>query len=187
MQGYNCQAAASSDGLIIATSVGNNPNDATAFPAIIDNTVAAGALIDTHRPNADGSPAGIGVVLADAGYLSTENLTMAGPDRLIAVGKNRDLAVAVAACEDPTCGPPPPDATPIEAMAHRLRTPQGQALYKQRSHIGETPFAHAKHNWGFRRFTSRGIDRAAAEFSFHAMVHNVFKAITAGALTPAES
>ncbi len=25
VQGYNCQAATSSDGLIIATSVGNNP------------------------------------------------------------------------------------------------------------------------------------------------------------------
>jgi transposase len=182
VQGYNCQAAASSDGLIIATSVGNNPADATAFPAILDKTVAAAALIDTHRPAA-GSPAGIGVVLADAGYLSTDNLTLPGPDRLIAVGKSRDLAAA--AREDPAAGPPPPEATPIEAMAHRLRTPEGHELYKRRGHIAETPFAHAKHNLGFRRFTSRGIDRAAAEFSFHALVHNVFKAIAAGALSPA--
>jgi len=184
VQGYNCQAAASSDGLIIATSVGNNPSDATAFPTIMDKTAAAAALIDPDRLGT-ASPAGIGVVLADAGYLSEDNLTAPGPDRLIAVGKSRDLALA--AREDPTTGPPPPDATPIEAMAHRLRTPEGHDLYKQRSHIAETPFAHAKHNLGFRRFTSRGIDRAAAEFSFHALVHNVFKAITAGALTPAFS
>ena len=72
-------------------------------------------------------------------------------------------------------------------MAHRLRTPEGHDLYQQRSHIAETPFAHAKHNLGFRRFTSRGIDRAAAEFSFHALVHNLVKAIAAGALTPAFS
>jgi transposase len=181
VQGYNCQAATSSDGLIIATSVGNNPNDATAFPTIFDKTAVAAALIDTHAP----SPGGIGVVLADAGYLSSDNLTLSGPDRLIAVGKSRDLAMA--AREDPAAGPPPPDTSPIEAMAHRLRTPEGHDLYRQRSHIAETPFAHAKHNLGFRRFTSRGIDRAAAEFSFHAMVHNVFKAITAGALTPAFS
>lgn len=185
VQGYNCQAATSSDGLIIATSVGNNPNDATAFGTILDKSVAAAALIDTHRPSTAGSPAGIGVVLADAGYLSTDNLTAPGPDRLIAVGKSHD--VAVAARQDPATGPPPPDASPIEAMAHRLRTPEGHDLYKQRSHIAETPFAHAKHNLGFRRFTSRGIDRAAAEFSFHALVHNMFKAITAGALTPALS
>jgi transposase len=184
VQGYNCQAATSGDGLIIATSVGNNPSDATAFPTIMDKTAAAAARIDPHRPST-ASPAGIGVVLADAGYLSEDNLTAPGPDRLIAVGKSRDLALA--AREHPTTGPPPPDATPIEAMAHRLRTPEGHDLYKQRSHIAETPFAHAKHNLGFRRFTSRGIDRAAAEFSFHALVHNVFKAITAGALTPAFS
>jgi Transposase domain (DUF772)/Transposase DDE domain len=184
VQGYNCQAATSSDGLIIATSVGNNPNDATAFSTIMDKTVAAAALIDAHHPTT-GSLAGIGVVLADAGYLSTDNLTMPGPDRLIAVGKSHDLAVA--AREDPAAGPAPAEASPIEAMAHRLRTPEGHDLYKQRSHIAETPFAHAKHNLGFRRFTGRGIDRAAAEFNFHALVHNVFKAITAGILTPAFS
>lgn len=182
VQGYNCQAATSSDGLIIATSVGNNPSDAPAFGLIVDKATAAAALIDTHRRDGDGSAAGIGVVLADAGYLSIDNLTEPGPDRLIAVGKSRDLAVA--ARQEPTTGPPPPDATPIEAMAHRLRTPEGRDLYKQRSHIAETPFAHAKHNLGFRRFTSRGINRAAAEFSFHALVHNLFKAIGTAALVP---
>jgi transposase len=182
VQGYNCQAVTSSDGLIIATGVGNNLNDATAFTATMDKAVAAAALIDAHRPG-DPVDAGIGVLLADAGYLSADNLSAPGPDRLIAVGKSRD--VAAAAREQPTEGPPPPDATPVEAMAHRLRTPDGQALYKQRSHIAETPFAHAKHNMGFNRFTSRGIARAAAEFSFHAMVHNLLKAIGTGRLTPA--
>ena len=197
LQGYNCQAATSSDGLIIATSVGNNPSDATAFTTIMDKTVAAAEFIDAHQPTATAAATtatstdtetetdaaiGIGIVLLDAGYLSTDNLTAPGPDRLIAVGKSHDLASA--AKDDPTTGRPPPQATPIEAMAHRLRTPEGHALYKQRSHIAETPFAHAKHNLGFRRFTSRGIDRAAAEFSFHALVHNLFKAIGAATLTP---
>jgi hypothetical protein len=123
------------------------------------------------------------VLLADAGYLSTANLTAPGPDRLIAVGKSRD--VAAAAREHPAAGPPPPDATPVAALAPRLRTPEGHALYKQRSHIAETPFAHAKHNLGFRRFTGRGIARASAEFSFHALVHNLVKAIATGHLAPA--
>jgi hypothetical protein len=182
IQGYNCQAVTSSDGLIIATSVGNNLNDATAFVAAMDKAVAAAALIDAHRPD-DSQHPGIGVLLADAGYLSAANLTAAGPDRLIAVGKSRD--VAAAAREQPAAGPPPPNASPVEAMAHRLRTPEGHALYKQRSHIAETPFAHAKHNLGFRRFTSRGISRASAEFSFHALVHNLLKAIGTGTLQAA--
>lgn len=191
LQGYNCQAATSSDGLIIATSVGNNPSDATAFSTIMNKTVAAAERITAHRttdtnPDTGTRPStdtAIGVVVLDAGYLSTDNLTAPGPDRLIAVGKSHDLLTA--AKNAPTTGPPPPEATPIEAMAHRLRTPEGHSLYKQRSHIAETPFAHAKHNLGFRRFTSRGIDRAAAEFSFHALVHNLFKAIGTGALAQA--
>ncbi|TSD99909.1 transposase, partial [Skermania sp. ID1734] len=92
---------------------------------------------------------------------------------------------AAAARNQPTQGPPPAGASPIETMAHRLRTPEGKALYNQRSHIAETPFGHAKHNLGFKRFTSRRTTRATAEFSFHALVHNLFKAITTGALTPA--
>ena len=93
----------------------------------------------------------------------------AEPDRLIAVGKARDLALA--AREHPTAGPPPPDASPIEAMKH--------------SHIAETPFAHANHNLGFCRFASRGIATATAECSFHTLVHNLLKAIGSGHLAPA--
>src|SRR5690625_1260634 len=181
-QGYNCQAATSSDGLIIATSVGNNPSDAPAFTTVMDKANAAAALIDAHRPRPAPASTGIGIMLADAGYLSTANLTSPGPDRLIAVGKNRERA---AVDNGPATGPPPPDASPIESMTHRLTTAEGRELYRQRSHIAETPFAHAKHNLGFRRFTSRGIDRAAAEFNFHALVHNLFKAIGAGAIAPA--
>jgi hypothetical protein len=47
----------------------------------------------------------------------------------------------------------------------------------------KTPFAHAKHNLGLRRFTSRGIDRATAESNFHALVHDLFKAIGTGTRT----
>jgi transposase len=107
LQGYNCQAATSSAGLIIATSVGNNPSDAIAFGAIMDKTVAAADLIDTHRPTTDTA---IGVVLCDAGYLSNDNLTAPGPDRFIAVGKSHDLASA--AKNEPTAGPPPPEGHP---------------------------------------------------------------------------
>jgi transposase len=181
LQGYNCQAATSSDGLILATSVGNNPSDAAAFNAIMDKTVAAAGRIAAHRP-ATSTDTAIGTAVLDAGYLSVDNLTAPGPDRLIAVGKSHDSAST--AKNEPATGPPPPEATPIETMAHRLRTREGHDLYKQRSHIAETPFAHAKHNLGFRRFTSRGIDRAAAEFTFHALVHNLAKLIGCPAPAP---
>ncbi|WP_433665256.1 transposase [Nocardia sp. CA-128927] len=209
LQGFNCQAVTCGDGLIIATGVANNPSDCPAFAEMMGKAATAADLITAHHPvdthenpsiatllndytaavtapagpdtTGETSPAPIGMLLADAGYLSTDNLTAAGPARLIAIGKRRDLATA--ARTRPTTGPPPTDAPVIEQMDHRLRTPEGAALYKQRSHIAETPFGHAKHNLGFRRFTSRGTSRAAAEFSFHALVHNLFKAIGTRHLT----
>lgn len=179
VQGYNCQAVTSEDGLIIATGVNNNNADVVAFGDMVGKAVAAAALIDAEHYR----HSGIGVVLADAGYLSDANLTMPGPDRLIAVGKSRD--VHNAARTAPTQGDPPLGASPVAAMAHRLATEEGHRLYSKRSHIAETPFGHAKHNLGFKRFTGRGIDRATAEFSFHGLVHNLMKAISTGHLTPA--
>jgi hypothetical protein len=161
IQGYNCRAVTSSDGMVIATGVGSNLNDATAFTTTLDRAVAAATLIDAHRP-ATARSTSIGVLLADAGYLSANNLSSPGPDRLIAVGEQRHIAAA--AREHPTevrrrrTPPPSTDGAPAT-------NPNGHARYKQRSHIAEMPFAHAKHNFGLRRFTSRVIARAATEFS----------------------
>ena len=181
LQGYNCQALTSGDGLIIATDVGNNPADATAFASMMAKADAVSGVFIAARP-VQVPDTGIGTLLADTGYLSEANLQVPGPDRLVAVGKTR--AVTAAATQDPATGPAPAGTSEVEKMAHRLRTPEGHQLYKQRAHIAETPFGHAKHNLGFRRFTSRGITRATAEFAFHALVHNLFKAIGTGHLTP---
>lgn len=178
LQGYNCQAVTTADGLIVATGVGTSPVDNQYYCDMIDKTVTAAQLITSHRPedpsNTDATT--IGIVLADAGYATIDNLTAPGPDRLIATGKARDMHVAAA--EQPAQGPPPEHLDPIEAMAYRLRTPEGVATYAQRSHIAETPFGHAKHNLGFRRFTSRGLARARSEWDFHAAVHNIGKILT---------
>jgi transposase len=61
----------------------------------------------------------VAVRTEDAGYQSEASLSAPGPDRLIADGKTRDLAR-----REPADGPPPDDATAVEANAHRLRTPR---------------------------------------------------------------
>ena len=68
------------------------------------------------------------MLLADAGYLSADNLCAPGPDRLIAVGKSRDLAAV--AREQPAAGPPPPQATPPAKP--------GEAAKTQRSRVRHT-------------------------------------------------
>ncbi len=121
--------------------------------------------------------------LSDAGYLSEHNLTIPGPDRLIATGKTRALEKAA---RDPGASDGVPWASPvIAAMAARLATPDGIAAYRQRSHIAETPHGHIKHNMRFRQLSVRGKPKAAAEWKFACAVHNLFKAITTGHLTTA--
>ncbi|QDQ89894.1 transposase [Rhodococcus sp. WB9] len=185
VQGYNCQAFTSEDGLILATGVGTGPVDCDYFPEMVDKAGAAAQLIDTTRRGKEQTGTNpeelIGVMLFDAGYCSRANLTAPGPDRLIATGKSRHLEAAAAAdpvTADPVTGPPPPQADPIQAMTRRLRTKAGIATYRKRSPIAETVFGHAKHNLGFRRFTSRGLDRARSEWAFHAAVHNLGKILT---------
>jgi transposase len=182
IQGYNPQNVTSEDGLVIATRLTNTPNDVGWYePMIIMAAQAAAAMA------AAGGPGGgrIGLVLADAGYLSDRNLTSPGPDRLIAVGKRRKLEKAARAAGerpgDAGEGPAPPAA----AMAARLATEDGIAAYRRRSHIGETFHGDLKHNMGIRRLTVRGMARASGEWTFTAAVRNLRKAITSGHLTAA--
>lgn len=181
VQGYNCQAVATSDGLIIATSVGDGPVDTPTFIPMMDKAVQAAAIIAAHRPEGqDCGPEQVGVLLADAGYNSEDNITADGPKRLIATSKSHKLAR-----DTSNLAAPGNDASPTEKMTYQLATEEGRALYSQRSHIAETPFGQAKHNMRFRQFTSRGIGRAESEFAFHSLVHNIIKAINGGHLAAA--
>lgn len=178
LQGYNAQAVTTNDGLIWATQVSRNPSDQITFLPMMQAA--------TERAERVGAGP-IGLVLADAGYLSVDNLTGPGPDRLIAVGTRRNVEAAARAAT--TDGGPAAandggtasrgDAA-IQAMRDRLATPDGIAAYRQRGRIAETTFGHSKHNLSFRRFTGIGLDRAGTEWMFHGAVHNLSKIINHG-------
>lgn len=175
LQGYNAQNVASEDKLIIATELTCDPTDTAWFEPMLRQAENAAALIAAHQP-APG--AGIGLVLADAGYCSEHNLTLPGPDRLIATGKRRHLEKAARGGASP-----PASGQATAAMAARLATPDGITAYRQRGHIAETPHGHLKHNLRFRQLSMRGKTKAAAEWRFACAVHNLLKAITTGHLT----
>jgi transposase len=187
IQGYNAQHMVSEDGLIIAEELTNETGDAPWFEPMLAAAQDAAALITAHQPrpasaaSPDDQGSRIGQVLADAGYCSGHNLTIDGPDRLIATGKHRNLEIAArsqAATEDAPDGP-------IAAMAARLATPEGITAYRRRGHIAETPHGQIKHNMGIRQLAMRGKPKAAAEWTFTCTVHNLLKAINAGYLTHA--
>jgi transposase len=181
IQGYNAQNLASEDGLIIATELTTSTGDVTWFEPMLAAAGAAAALITARRPPGhDDGPTGIGLILADAGYCSEHNLTLPGPDRLIATGKRRDLEKAARGA-----GPagPPHTLPATAAMAARLQTEDGRDAYRHRGHIAETPHGNIKHNMGIRQLTVRGKPKAAAEWTFAATIHNLLKAISSGHLT----
>jgi transposase len=194
IQGYNTQNMTSEDGLIIATEVTQDTGDTEWFEPMLRQAEDAAALIIAHQPppaspacpGQDGQSSPIGLVLADAGYCSEDNLTIEGPDRLIATGKHRDLEKTArqAAAGEGSAGGDTHDS-PVAAMAARLAAEEGITAYRKRGHIAETPHGNIKHNMGFRQLATRGKPKASAEWRFTTTVHNLFKAITTGHLTHA--
>ncbi len=108
-------------------------------------------------------------------------MTCPGPDRLIAVGKHRDLEHAA---RDPGAPPGPanPTAPPPPPWPNASKPPKAFTAYRQRGHIAETPHGNIKHNLGFRQFSLRGTPKVTAEWNLITSVHNLLTAISAGQL-----
>jgi transposase len=200
-QGYNCQDAAADDRLMLGGYACQDTGDARQAQALAAAAEKGAAVVaaahaahaaspallaachdrlctlpekDRNGPGHDAAAchhamtSRIGVLVADAGYHSEANLAAPGPDRLIAGGKTRDLAAG-----EPAEGPPPEGATPVEANARRLRTPEGRALYKRRAPDVEGLHASLKDNGGLRRFSLRGLGNATSELLFAGTAHNL--------------
>jgi transposase len=178
VQGYNCQTATSEDQFIIHARATRDSNDLHQFQPTADAVTTLAAHLSTHTGRTN---LVVGTMLGDAGYDSHHNLTTPGPDRLIANATRRDLRTR--ATTNPATGNPPPDASPRQAMDHRLRTPDGHALYTRRSPIAETPHAWLKDRRGLRQFTRRGLPAAHSELRFAAAVTNLLRLHTLGITT----
>ena len=57
----------------------------------------------------------------------------------------------------------------------RLESPEGVKLRSQRPIEVETVFGRLKHNWGFRRFLLRGVDKVKIEWGLLSIAHNIAK------------
>ncbi|OBC16283.1 hypothetical protein A5784_25965 [Mycobacterium sp. 852013-50091_SCH5140682] len=163
VQAYNAQFVVTDDHYVLGVHISQDANDAHCYlPAIAEATTQADVLGKQ-----------IGLVLMDSGYFTDENLTAAGPDRLIAPGKNRDLHIE--AREDPTDGKPPADLAPKDAMRYRLRHPGNTERYKRRGATVEPVFAHLKDQIKLRRFSRRGLAAVTAELHLAASVINLLR------------
>ena len=166
VQGYNVQAAVNADQVVLAYAATTDRNDVAQLTPLIEATKQTAEKAGIGEP--------IGLVLADAGYWSEENATTDGPDRLIATTKDWKQRRAARDLGE-TTGPPPPSASPLEQMEHRLRTPEGAQAYATRSHTVEPVFGDTKENRGFRRFMRRGLVAADSEAGLIFATHNLLK------------
>jgi transposase len=173
VQGYNLQAAVSDDHLIVGLKVADTPADVTQAQDMIRVVQDAAQSVAAGTGRTDTT---IGLLLFDAGYDSNANLTAPGPDRLIANAKRHQHERN--ARSNPTAGPPPPEATPRQAMDHRLRTPEGIAAYRRRSATVETVFGHLKGVLGIRHLLTRGLNNVTGEVTLAAAVFNLRRLYT---------
>jgi transposase len=168
IQGYNAQIAATADQLIVALDAVQDTNDQR---QLIPMMTAARQAADLFTEATGDTGHTLGTVLADAGYASHTNLTAEGPDRLVALGTRRDQTKK--ATDQPASGPPPDDATPQQAMDHRLRTPEGAALYKRRGATVEPAIGNLKKL--LPTFSMRGLNAARNELHLAAAAFNLLK------------
>jgi hypothetical protein len=132
---------------------------------------AQGAVaLDRGRARAGKAVEPIGLVLADAGYFSTHNLTVPGPDRLIAPSKRERLN------QFATRGPDADDGEyPLAAMRARFADPDQKQLYRRRGAIVEPVNGHLKDRHGLRQFSRRGQAAAQAEADLACVTANLLK------------
>jgi transposase len=163
-QCYNAQAMVAADSLlVVAAHVVQAPTDRQQLQPMLGRIAAL--------PKALGKAT---VLLADTGYFGRANVeacVAAGIEPLIAPGRQSHYP---SLAERFAPAPPPPDApTPVEAMLHRLRTPEGKTLYRLRKQTPEPVFGIIKSVLGFRQFLLRGINNVRGEWNLVTMAWNM--------------
>ena len=165
LQGFNAQAVATQDQIIIAAEVSNDGGDTHQFQPMIQAA--------TESLSEAGVSDRVGVVVADAGYLHDSNLATieGGPEVLIATKNRRKIPAEQCAPR----GRIHKSATPRERMDRKLATKRGRQLYRKRSGMIEPVFGQIKHNRGQRRFLLRGLDGVELEWKLWCTTHNLLK------------
>jgi len=61
----------------------------------------------------------------------------------------------------------------VTEFKRKMQTPEGKAVYKQRSQVAEFPFAWIKEKLGLRRFHVRGLDKTGTEALWVCLTFNI--------------
>jgi len=164
-QCYNAQAVVATGSLlIVATEVTQAANDKEQLAPMIERLKALPKALGRAKR-----------ILADSGYLSEANVahcTTAKIEPLIAMGRCRHhLTWKQRFAAAPKS--PPDSATPMQKMAHRLKTPRGRKLYALRKQTPEPVFGIIKSVMGYRQCLLRGLENVKGEWNLVTMSWNI--------------
>jgi len=165
LQGYNAQAAATTDQVVVAAELTQQANDLQQLApmlAAIRMTLAGAGIRDRVQQLA-----------ADSGYWSIANVSAIpdAPELLIPPARHGRH------------GKPRKDGKPSEtrsdslraAMRAKLDSAHGKACYAQRSQTIEPVFGQVKTVQGGGRFMRRGLQACQAEWKLLCSTHNLLK------------
>jgi transposase len=164
--GYNGQLVVTAQQVIVSAMLCQHPVDRTLLHPLLDqcrDQLAAAGIAPRLR-----------TVLADAGYVSEENLARADQD---------ELRLLVPLAKDPsrrTSRPPRRarhlDQYPATARAiRRLRHPRGQEDYKMRARTVEPVFGQLKTCQKLSMMSRRGLAASESEWLLACTAHNLLK------------
>jgi transposase len=163
-QCYNAQAGVDADTmLVVATTLTQAPNDKQQVEPMIRVLQAqAPKLGDVHT------------LIADTGYCSENNVNAckeAKIEPLLSVAREDHHPHWRERFTEPA--PLATDATPMQAMTHRLSTIAGKAAYALRKQTVEPVFGIIKSVMGFRQFSLRGLRKVTGEWNLVCLAWNV--------------
>lgn len=173
-QAYNAQAAVDMDSLLILeTHLTQRPNDKKELAPALASIEALPAALGQ-----------IDAIVADSGYFSQANVQACETRKIvpyIATGRDaHNVALTERFAEPPALAD---DADSVARMQHRLKTPQGRALYAKRKTTIEPRFGIIKAVMGFRQFLLRGFHAVQGEWDLVCIACNLKRlhALTAAA------
>ena len=163
-QAYNAQAAVDAKTmLVIATGMTQSPNDKEQVEPMLATLRAQEQRLGAVK-----------CLIADTGFCSEKNIRaceQAHIEPLIAVARDEHHPGWRERHSEPA--PLAQDATPTQAMAHRLKTIAGRATYAMRKQTVEPVFGIIKSVLGFRQFSMRGLRKVTGEWDLVCLAWNV--------------
>ncbi len=163
-QCYNAQAGVDAHTmLVVATTLTQAPNDKQQVQPILKVLQEQAAKLGDAK-----------TLIADTGYCSENNIKAceeAKIEPLLSVARQdhhphwRERFTEPATLAQ--------DATPMQAMTHRLTTKAGRAAYAIRKQTVEPVFGIIKSVMGFRQFSLRGLRKVTGEWNLVCLAWNV--------------